>query len=918
MPRRARGLENRGILIQTKVTAPLSAGNVVPRPRLTELLTHVAAARMTVVQAPAGYGKSTLLVQWYLALQERHERVGWLSLDAADRDPSKLLAYVVEALDTGEKLFDRSVHSLTSAGAFVASEVLLPAILNHLKSFAKPIFLFLDDLHHLTEPAARNVLANFVDRLPENVHVVAASREISFLRLACMRARGQLLELNAEALRFDRDEISRFLTVSGHSDLTIGTLATIEARTEGWIASLKLALLALRGQPDEDSFFSLISGQGRGVAAFFVETVLVYQSPEMREFLLATSILDRLAPDLCNVVTGRRDARAMIDQIEEMGLFLFSLDNDRQWYRYHNLFSDFLRRRSTDERPGWDRVLHVRASDWFRDHHLDAEAFEHAMKGDDPVRAADILNSCCSEMFYRGEVRLLVDYANRLPEGVLRNYPMILLDLAWWLIVEWRFLEAERLIFAVRGKIEELEKDESGVAFAAPDLRRLKLLLAHRQMMLDLFKDDVLAVEAPCRMLTREYRDADPYVGCSIYVSVIYAQRGRYRLIDLEELDAAARQYYERLGNPFAIVWHQSVAGPARFQVGDLRGAVKGLEEGLQIAAQFHGISALASLPALPLSEIYYEQNALLSAAELVERYLPMASEFGFVDQLIAGNVTKARLALLDGDEALAEATLRCALRVADIRGFDRLRASAVAELMRMYTLGGHLEKARELAKSREVIGSRRRLRPNDHTTLRDEASAIAWVRFEVMEARYHDALAVAAAWCDFAEETKSISSTVRWNILRAKILLVSGNGRGAQRALRRAMMVGASRGYLRSFVDEGAAIVDVLKGILGTDREFQAFAGNFSRLCEAAPMLQRAEAPALSDFDDNINAPLDMREREILSMVALGLLNREIGERLGLTEGTVKWYLQRVFDKLGIRRRTQAVRRAKQYGLLA
>jgi LuxR family transcriptional regulator, maltose regulon positive regulatory protein len=260
----------------------------------------------------------------------------------------------------------------------------------------------------------------------------------------------------------------------------------------------------------------------------------------------------------------------MINQIEEMGLFLFSLDNERQWYRYHNLFSDFLRRRLADERPGCDRVLHARASDWFHDHHLDAEAFEHALKAGDPNRAAAILNTICNEMFYCGEVRALGQYAGRLPEEVLCRYPLIKLDLAWWLIVEWRFSEAERLLSEVRGRIE---KDALEAGLPALELRKLKLLLAHRQMMLDLFQDDVLAVEAPCRMLIREYRDADPYVAGSFYTSMIYSQRGRYRLTEIENMDATARKHYEQVGNPFAIVWHQSVTGPSRFLAGDPTGA---------------------------------------------------------------------------------------------------------------------------------------------------------------------------------------------------------------------------------------------------------------------------------------------------------------------------------------------------------
>ena len=247
---------------------------------------------------------------------------------------------------------------------------------------------------------------------------------------------------------------------------------------------------------------------------------------------------------------------------------------------------------------------------------------------------------------------------------------------------QWRFSEAEQLLHVVRGRID----DASEGTLTAKDSRKLKLL-AHRQMMLDLFRDNIFAVEGPCRMLMREYTDADPYVAGSFYTSMIYAQRGRYRLHDIDNLDTSARRHYDRMGNPFAIVWHQSVTGPSRFLAGDTNGAIEGLEEALRVAAQFRGISALASVPALPLSEIYYERNELVRAAELIERYLPMASEFGFVDQLTAGYSTKARLALLNGDQTLAEATLARGLEVARAREFDRLRSSIVAELMRILSL---------------------------------------------------------------------------------------------------------------------------------------------------------------------------------------------------------------------------------------
>jgi LuxR family maltose regulon positive regulatory protein len=918
MPRRARSACNREILIRTKVTAPLSAESLVARPRLTGLLDQVARARITIVQAPAGYGKSTLLVQWYQALRERGESVGWLSLDAADRDARKLLAYVVAALETNSNLFDPSTQALMDAGPFVAPEVLSAAVINCLTVFERPVFLFLDDLHYLTEPAAQAALATLIDRFPDNAHVVAASREAPFLRLARTRARGQMLELDANALKFDRDEISSFLNLHGHSAFALSTLAAIEARTEGWVASLKLALLAFRGERDEASFLSLISGQGRSVAAFFVETVLARQSREMRDFLLTTSILDRLTADLCDAVTGRSDARAMIDQIEEMGLFLFSLDHERQWYRYHNLFSGFLRRRLADEQPGCEAVLHGRASDWFRAHRLDAEAFEHALRAGDPHRAANILDSCCHEMFYRGDVRTLADYASRLPADVLCCYPLTQLDLAWWQIVEWRFAEAEQLLRAVRARIDRAAAEPT---LAPPHLRQLKLLLAHRQMMLDLFKDDVLPVEAPCRMLMREYRDADPYVAGSFYSSMIYAQRERYRLTDIDAMDAAARAHYERVGNPFAIVWHQSVTGPSRFLAGDPQGAIKALEEGMRVAAEFRGISALASVPALPLSEICYELNEIARAEELVEQYLPMASELGFVDQLTAGYTSKARLALLREDEASAAAALARGLEVARLRGFDRLRAQLVAERMRMLTQSGEVEAARDLAAAEDIVGPGERFLPHRRTTRRDEALAVAWVRLALMESRASHALALANAWQSFVCDAKATRSAVVWDVLRAKILLFLGERRAAQRALRHAVATAAPIGYVRSLLDEGNIVVELLEQMCATDADSppadDAFIARLlgARIGRPEPSLSR---PFNAGAGAGIVAALDAREREILGMVGVGLLNREIGQRLGLTEGTVKWYLQRIFDKLGIRRRSQAVHRARQFGLLA
>ncbi len=455
-------------LLETKLYVPRARRGLVPRPRLSERLDRGTASTLTLVSAPAGFGKTTLVTEWLAAPASPagDRRIAWLSLDRADNDPASFWTYVIAALRTVASGVGEGALTLLRASQPPPIETVLTALLNDLGAAAGDIVLVLDDYHVIDASDVQDGMAFLLDHLPPWLHVVIASRADPALPLARWRARGELAEIRAAELRFTPDEAAAYLNETMGLQLTAQDVAALEARTEGWIAALQLAALSMQGRDDVAAFIAGFAGDDRYVVDYLAEEVLQRQPDDVQAFLLQTSILGRLSGPLCDAVTGQGGGKAMLEALDRGNLFLVPLDDRRRWYRYHHLFADVLQARLLDERPGQVPDLHRRASAWYEQNGQPSVAIGHALAGEDFGRAADLVELAIPAMRRSRQEAALRGWLKALPAEVVRVRPVLSVGLAGALLavgefegVEERLRDAERCLGATAG---------TGAGFPAP------------------------------------------------------------------------------------------------------------------------------------------------------------------------------------------------------------------------------------------------------------------------------------------------------------------------------------------------------------------------------------------------------------------------------------------------------------------
>jgi LuxR family maltose regulon positive regulatory protein len=900
-------------LYKTKLDPPRDSRELVSRPRLMQKLEDAVQVRLTLLQAPAGYGKTSLLIQWFRALRASRSRVAWVSIDDTDIDSNGLLAYLSAAMSVAGV-------RIAPMGSTPPDQT-LASIVNTLESEKQSLYLFLDGVHCLA-PAPLATLCQLIDNAPATVRFILGSRGIPSMPLARARAQGQLLELGVQDLRFTAAEAQQILSSAGDRELTASELAMLQARTEGWITAIQFGGVTLRQGISPADMPTAITGSGCAMADFFAEEVLAALPAEVVDFLLQTSVLERFCPKLCNAVTGRENARTMLDFIDHSGLFVSHLDDERTWYRYHPLFAEFLRRRRLDHCPERDAALHLSASAWFSKHESPIDAIEYALKAEDTQCAADLLEQHCQELTYTGKLQIVCRLAGHLPDEALHRCPRILLCRAWMLTLNLKFEDARASLEVVRNVLQE---HAAAADWPAAELRHLGYLLLHREMILAAAEDNAPRVEQQCRHLLEAFpEEKHPYLVGTINAQLLYALREQYQLTDLDRLTATAQGILARSTYSFASIALQANIGPSLFFAGRTDAALRALDNGLSESMRFgERDSPLAALPALPMSEVLYECNELDQAQDLITHSLPNANEFGFVDHLMPGYITAARIKHARGDLAGAQRILDEGMGVAMARKLERLRLAIVAERVKFLLQDGHSEQAVRCGRSAGIPHSCEYLLPKRGVTTGDEWRAVAWFRIALSEGRMQEALSVGKHWRTFCAARGAIRSLIRWDLLLAQALFISTDVRAAQRALREAIAHGAASRAIRSFIDEGAIIRTLLASTYEADLDVlhptDAFAAElldtFNAMTKKKPALYAVASRAAPE---GLYGKLSAKEREILALVSTGMRNREVATKLGMTEGSVKWYMQQVYDKIGTRRRLQAVERARQFGVIA
>ena len=592
-------------LLETKLFRPGPRPGLVPRPRLNAQLDRGAAAKLTLVSAPAGFGKSRLLAEWLAGTSEAGQRrAAWLALDPEDNDPVTFWRYVVAALRTVAPDSGTDTEELLSSPQPPPIELVLKTLLNDIGAVGSDIALVLDDYHVIISREIQDEMAFLLDHLPPRLHLVIASRADPPLSLARLRARGELVEVRAADLRFTPDEAAAYLNEVMGLRLTPPDVAALEGRTEGWIAALQLAALSMQGREDATGFIAGFAGDDRYIVDYLAEEVLQLQPSEVRDFLLHTSVLDRFTGALCDAVTGQSGGKAMLENLDRGNLFLVALDDRRQWYRYHHLFADVLRTRLAEESPELVDVLHQRASDWFADNGERSEAIRHAIAGHHYARAAELVELAVPALLRDRQEGTLRGWIELLPEELLQVRPVLSNGYAAALLstgtidgVDRHLQDAERWLIdpGVPGARTEVLAGGMVVADEA-ELRRLPAGLAVHRAGLALVRGDLSSTVTHAQRALDLF-DEDDHVGRGAATALIGL--ASWTSGDLEAAHAAYTECttrMQRAGHLSDVLACSITLADIRITQGRLRDAMRTYEHALHIA-QEHGVRCCGAPP---------------------------------------------------------------------------------------------------------------------------------------------------------------------------------------------------------------------------------------------------------------------------------------------------------------------------------
>jgi LuxR family maltose regulon positive regulatory protein len=846
--------------------------------------------------------------------------VGWVSLDATENEPALFWAYFIAALRRAHPAVGTRALSLLHSPQPPTTESILTVLINEIDAIDVDLLLVLDDYHVIDAPPVHAALAFLLDHLPPRMHVVLASRSDPLLPLSRLRARGELTELRAAELRFTSEEASAFLKQVMALDLPAADVATLERRTEGWIAGLKLAALSMKGREDVRGFVESFSGGHRYVADYLVEEVLQTQPERIRRFLLDTAILERLSGDLCDAVTGESGSQALLDDLERRNLFVVALDDRREWYRYHHLFADLLQALSIREDPERARALHGRASAWYERRGATTDAVRHALSGGDPERAAGLLETSWPAMDRSHQAGRWLGRVKALPDALVRARPVLNMGYAWALLNAGELEAAEVRLREVEWWLEAAEDPGKRPGVAAREMvvvdgerfRSLPVELASARVYLAQTRGDVPGTAEHARRLLDLIPEGEHARRATGIALLGLAQWGSGELEAAYGTFADAIASMRRAGDVLSAIRGTFVLGDIREAQGRLREAERIYERGLRDAAEeVQSTVAETDELYLGLSEVHRERGDLEAAAACLLAVTELAGRAEHAGNrqrwcTAMARVLEARGELDGALDLLREAEgidvrnpLPRVRPIAAMKARIRIAQGRVAEAM-VWASGRGLSADDELSYMREF----------EHFTL--ARVLIARHRTDG-ERPLHEAVALLARLDEAAIAGGRAGSVIEARMLQALARQALADVGGALDPLARALALAEPEGYLRLFVDEGDRMRDLLRHAAAG-----GIGGEYTRRLLAAfdePAPSHA-APGQAAAAGSVPL-LTARELVILRLIAAGLRNQEIARQLYISPATVKRHIANTYLKLGVSHRTEALVRANELKLL-
>lgn len=887
---------------------------MVSRARLLERLNEGLASgrKLTLITAPAGFGKTTLVSEWVTDCQRP---IAWLSLDEGDREVTRFLTYLIAALQTVTPSIGTGVLGVLQSPQPPPIEAILTPLLNEIATLTDNFLFILDDYHLLDVKAIDHILLFLVEHKPPQMHLVITTREDPSLPLARLRARNQLTELRAVDLRFTPSEAAEFLHQGMGLNLSAESISILETRTEGWIAGLQLAALSMQGQGDTTNFIKSFGGGHHFVLDYLVEEVFHQQSEKVQNFLLGTSILDRMCSSLCEAVLADASAfgQDTLEHLERANLFIVPLDNERQWYRYHHLFGSLLRQRLQKSRTSEAiATYHLRASAWYEANGEAADAFQHAIAAQDFSRAARL-----AEIFWEGmnesfQTAAWLGWVKQLPEALIRVRPVLCTQIAWAYMdmseveaSESRLREAERCL--------ENPTDEMVIAVDAQFRTlpaRIALARTYNAQSLGDFPGAVKYAELALNLVPEE----EPFLRAQTKAILggTYWANG--------DLDAACQSMStwidssQQAGNVIFAIASGSGKADILIAQGHLREALKTYQESLQLAsAHENEAQRVIAHHHLGLALLYHERCEDESAAQHLQKSLEVGPLSTLRDWPYRRCLAEARLKEAEGDFDAALEHLAEAQRFY-VKSLIPNTRPIEARKVRIYLKQGRLSKTSAWVREQGFSGDEalRYMREYEHLTL--ARVLLAEYQNKRTESVMVEILSLLERLLRGAEAQNRMGSMLEILIVQALAYQTRGDSTKAFPSLELALTLAQPEGFIRIFIEEG----EPMRALLLDFRVFNErhphgnhkWMGYLEKLISAFAPPGKAQQAKLIE-------PLSQREVEVLRLIAQGLSNGEISKRLFLALNTVKGHNRLIFDKLQVQNRTEAVARARELDLL-
>jgi LuxR family maltose regulon positive regulatory protein len=876
-------------LLTTKLFAPKLRRKLVPRPRLTGYLDMGLQRKLTLISAPAGFGKTTLAAEW---LNATPHPVTWFSLDETDNDPARFLTYFVAALQKVNPTIGTSVQAMLQAPQPPPPEVLLTALLNDIAATPTPFVLVIDDYHVIQTLATHQHLVFLLEHLPSQMHIVLISREDPPFPLSRLRARGQMTDIRQADLRFTEEETRDFAQRVMPVALSPDDITTLHACTEGWVTGLQFAALSMQHHSDVHRLLQSLTADNRYILDYLMDEVFQRQPAEVQDFLLKTSVLERFSAPLCDAVTGHKESDAILPALEHANLFIVPLDEVRQWYRYHHLFADLLLHRLETRLPDQVRPLHVQAAQWFADNGFPEDAVRHALAAADWTRAAELITSGLdSDLLRRGETTTLRRWSETFPDTFLCSHPSLCLVYAWALILTEQLDTAETYL----ARAEHMGQATGTTTDAF--LGNIAVARVHIARVRGDHSRTVELSEKALALLPEDALSERSIVALNLGITQWFAGQLDKAKAALEEAERTGR------GSANTSVWIAALVFQGRILAA--QGRPQDAADLCQRIVEQGGQASMAGLAHFDLARLFYEWNRLDAAADHAQNGIVLNLQRGSPEFQVGGHGILALIKQAQGDglavqEALDKTTQL--LGEANISPPTRLYNLVIRLLIALAK--GDLEAASRIAAQAPS--------PQEAGSFPD------LLLLMLAQARLFLALGQRDKAAELIAHLHGMALSRGWrgSTIRARVLqiLTAPNQEEALAILAEALTQAEPLGYIRTFLDLGEPMRLVLAAYRPQAGERKAYV---DRLLGAFAVPTPPAAPSkIQNLKSAMVEPLSDREIDVLRLLVAGLTNQEIALTMHVSVNTVKTHLKNIYDKLDVHDRREAILRAKELGV--